>query len=121
MKKIIYLIAPLILFFVSCRKENLGPPPIDESQWLNQERAVVVESDYNCSYYVVEGHGGYSVLRSFDGAAPLRGSILYGDFSNWGARNIYNRTEGYITRAEVTHYWLSYWDAIDEMDYQCNY
>jgi hypothetical protein len=122
MRKLVYLVAPLLLLFTSCKKESFDQAyVVDEAQWLNRERAVVVESDFNCPYYVVEGEIGYSVLKSWGGLAPLRGSVMYGDFSNWGTRTFYNRSEGYLIQGQVTQYWLSYWDAVDEMDYQCNY
>jgi len=121
MKKIFYLTVPLLVLLVSCRKEVIDRPGpvIDESEWLNRERAVVVYSDFNCPYFVVEAYGGYSLLKSWDGLTPLQGSVMYGDFSSWGVKTFYNRSERYLTRADVKEYWLSYWDATDEMDYQC--
>lgn len=124
MKKSLLFVLPLLLFFASCRKDINGPGPgpvIDESQWLNRERGVVVASDINCPYYVVEGYGGYAVLKSWDGSVPFEGSVMYGDFSSWGVKTFYNRSERSLARADVKEYWLSYYDALDEMDYQCNY
>lgn len=121
MKRTLVILVPILLLFASCRKDDLGRPPIDESQWLNKERAVVVHSDFQCPYYVVETYGGYSVLKSWDGIPPARGAVMYGDFNGWGIRTFYNRSEGYLTQSEVTYYWLSYWDAMDEVNYQCNY
>ena len=120
MKKTLLFVLPLLLLLASCRKEINGPV-IDESQWLNQERAVVVASDINCPYYVVEAYGGYSVLKSWDGTIPYEGSVMYGDFSSWGVKTFYNRSEGYMARADVKEYWLNYYDALDEMDYQCGH
>jgi hypothetical protein len=120
MKKILLFVLPLFLLFASCRKEISGPIA-DESQWLNKERAVVVSSDINCPYYVVETYGGYSVLKSWDGTIPYQGSVMYGDFSSWGVKTFYNRSERYMAHADVTEYWLGYYDALDEMDYQCSH
>ena len=123
MKKILLFALPLLLLLASCRKEIIDRPGpvIDESQWLNQERAVVVASDINCPYYVVEAYGGYSVLKSWDGSIPYEGSVMYGDFSTWGVKTFYNRSERYLAHADVREYWLSYYDALDEMDYQCSH
>ena len=121
-KSFLIVLLPLLVLFGSCRKDFNSPGPVvDESQWLNKERAVVVSSDINCPYYVVEGYGGYSVLKSWDGTVPFEGSVMYGDFSNWGVKTFYNRSERYLARADVREYWLSYYDALDEMDYQCSH
>jgi hypothetical protein len=120
MKKILLLALPLVLLLTSCRKDIVAGQPIDEGDWIYQERGVVVASDYVCPYFVVEAEYGYSVLKSWDGAIPYQGSVIYGDFSSWGVKRFYNRSERYLIDADVREYGLSYFDAVDEMDYQCN-
>lgn len=119
MKKILYLTIPVLFLFASCRKDIGQPVYIDESQWLNQERAIVVYSDYQCPYFVVEAYGGYSLLRSWGGPTPYQGSVMYGNFSGYGVRTFYNRSEGYLTQADVQDYWLSYYGAMDALQYAC--
>lgn len=117
MKRIFTLLA-ITLILTSCRKDTYYQP-IDEGQWLNQERAVVVYSDNFCDYYVVQTYSGYAVLRSW-GTTPYRGSVMYGNFSSWGVGTFYNRTEGYLARADVRENRLSYWAAMDELDWYCD-
>lgn len=119
MKRFLLFALPVLLLLSSCRKEVVVVPPVDEGSWMSRERAVVVYSDNYCPYFVVEAQHGYSVLKSWDGIVPYQGSIMYGDFSNWGVRSFYNRSEGYVLKADVQQYWLSYYDAMDEYDYQC--
>ena len=123
MKKIWLFLIPVVVFFTSCRKEFVDGPEtvIDESQWLNRERALVVASDINCQYFVVESYNGYAVLKTWDGYVPFEGSVMYGDFSSWGVKTFYNRSERHLTRADVREYWLGYYDALDEMEYQCDF
>lgn len=92
---------------------------IDESYWLTKERGEVVYSDPYCQYYVIETDYGYSVLRSFSNYKPYEGSIVYGNFSNYGSRDFYNRSNGQVFSAEVKEYWLSYSDAQDAINYYC--
>ena len=106
------------LLFTSCRKERY-PVYIDESYWLAQERGVVVYSDSHCDYYVVETYDGYSVLRAWGGYVPYQGDVMYGDFSHWGVRDFYNRSAGILTQADVKDYWLTYFQAQDEIDFYC--
>jgi len=120
MKRLLLLAIPLLLLFSSCRKDVGVAPPIDEAEWMYQERAVVVFSDPSCDYFVVQASNGYSLLKSWDGYLPFEGSVLYGDFSSWGVKRFYNRSEQYLINADVREYWLSYFDATDEMDYQCS-
>ena len=120
MKKILLFILPLALFAASCTRQDIGPrPPIDEAYWLNQERGVVVYSSFNCDFYVVETSFGFSVLQSWGGFTPLRGSVLYGNLSRYGVQTLYNRSEGYLVQANVRDYWLSYWEALDQADFEC--
>jgi hypothetical protein len=119
MKKILLLALPLLLLLSSCRKD-VGPvQPIDEENWIHRERGIVVASDFGCPYFVVEAKNGYSLLKSWDGSIPYQGSVIYGDFSSWGLKRFYNRSEQYLQDADVREYWLGYFDAIDEMNYQC--
>lgn len=111
----------MVMLFTACTKQQVAPPPaVDESQWLNQDRGVVAFSDFNCDYYVVQTMNGYAVLRSWSGTPPFQGSTLYGDFSGWGVKTFYNRSGGYLIRAEVRRNWLSYFEAIDELNYRCS-
>jgi hypothetical protein len=45
---------------------------------------------------------------------------VYGNFSRFGTQSFYNRSEGLIEQATVVDYWLTYWDAIDLADFECN-
>ncbi|HEX6847838.1 MAG TPA: hypothetical protein VF144_12720 [Chitinophagaceae bacterium] len=106
----------LALFFTGCVKNR---EYIDESYWLSQERGEVVLSDPYCQYFVIETFDGYTILRSYGGYKPSEGSVVYGNFSNYGARDYYNRSNGTIYTAEVREYWLSYYEAQDAIDYYC--
>jgi len=118
MKKIFTLsaIAMLItLVFTSCVKETV----FDEGYWLSKERGEVVYSSSSCRYYIVETYDGYEVVYSKDGYRPLEGDIVYGDFSHYGIRDFYNRSDARIIRGEVEEYWLTYSGAQDALDYYC--
>ena len=118
MKKI-FTLSLIILFlsgyFSGCIKEY---PGYDENYWLSKERGVVVFSGY-CGYYVVETAGGYSILRATGSYKPYEGDIVYGNFSNYGIRDFYNRPYRRIFRAEVVEYWLSYIEAQQAIYYYC--
>jgi hypothetical protein len=121
MKRIIVYLLPLVLLVASCSKEDATPlPPVDESQWLKQERAFVVEGGFGCDYYLVQTNRGYSLLRNWGGFTPAPGSILYGDFSSWGVKTFYNRSGGYLLRADVQNFWMSYFQAYDELNFSCS-
>ena len=121
MKKILLLTLPFLLLLTACSKHQDGPSePIDESYWLNQDKGIVAFSDFNCDYFIVETSHGYSLLRNWGGFAPMRGAVLYGGVDRFGMRNFYNRSEGYVLQAEVRESWLSYWDAIDQMNWNCS-
>ncbi len=92
----------------------------DEGYWLSKERGIVVYSG-NCSYYVVETYNGYAIIRSNDGYMPYEGSILYGNFSSSGSRDIYNYSGRMLINGRVQEYWLGYYDAQDAIDYYCGY
>lgn len=104
------------LFLSSCVKEQVY---IDEGYWLSKERAQVVHVDPYCSYYVIETNYGYTIMRTVNGYKPYEGSIVYGNFSNYGYRDFYNRSSGVIYRGEVIEYWLNYYDAQAAIEYYC--
>lgn len=106
------------LFLSGCVKDYNG---LDESYYLSQERGEVVYSDPYCSYYVVETAYGYTVLRSYGSYKPYQTDIVYGDFSNYGNRDFYNRSTGRVFSAQVEEYWLSYFEAQDAVYYYCPY
>ncbi|ULQ52279.1 hypothetical protein [Flavihumibacter fluvii] len=121
MKKILRSIFPIVLLLAACTRQDISPgPPIDESYWLTRERGIIAYSDFSCNYFVIETYNGYTLARIWGGYAPSRGSIVYGDFSRYGVHTIYNRSEGYLMQADVLDYWLNYWDAIDQMDWNCS-
>ena len=106
----------IALFFTSCIKEKI----FDESYWLSKERGEVVYSSSSCAYYIVETNNGYTVIRAIS-SRPYEGDILYGDFSYYGVKDIYNRTDGTIISGDVKEYWLTYSGAQDAIDYYCYY
>lgn len=120
MKKLFLFVIPLILVLVSCSKSNLQQPPVDESEWLQKPRGRVIESDFGCSYFMVENAMGYSVLRMFGGSVPFPGSVIYGYHDDWGMRTFYNRSAGYLFNAQVLDYGLSYFAALDVLQWNCH-
>lgn len=120
--KRIFTITALLLFtsvvFTACSKGGYDYVN-DEDYWLRQERGEVVYSDSYCPYYVVETYYGYTIIRSSSGFTPFEGSVVYGDFSRRGYRDFYNRTDGIVTRGEVTDYWLTYGEAQYLIDNLC--
>jgi hypothetical protein len=97
----------------------MGRPQQDESYWLRQERGTVVMSDFSCPYFVVETRSGYSVLRAWGGSTPFPGDVIYGNLNRYGVSSFYNRSAGYLIDADVKEYWLSYFDAIDQAEWNC--
>ena len=121
MKKIFTIASILILSVVvlaGCSRRGTAYG-YDEDYWLSQERGEVVYSDSFCPYYVVETYNGYSIVRSASGYTPYEGSIIYGNLSGRGLRDLYNRSEGNIVRGEVTDYWLTYGEAQYLIDNLC--
>lgn len=121
MKKIFTLSAVILsisLILGSCVKNNVHNG-FDESYWLSKERGEVVYSDTYCSYFVVETYYGYNIVQSYGGYKPYEGSMVYGNFSSRGTRDMYNRTTGYVFTGTVTDYWLTYTEAQDALDYYC--
>lgn len=120
MKKLLLFVMPLF-FLAACSKQGVGPrPPIDESYWLSQDRGIVAYSDFGCDFFIIETYNGFSLLRNWGGIPPLRGSVVYGDFSRYGQATIYNRSEGYLMQTDIREYWLTYWEAIDQMNWNCS-
>jgi hypothetical protein len=120
MKKIFTLSAILLsvtLFLSSCVKnQNSGN---EESYWLSKEQGEVVYSDTYCSYFVVETYYGFNLIRAYGSYKPYEGSIVYGNFSSPGTRDMYNYSTGVVFTGTVTDYWLSYAAAQDALDYYC--
>ncbi len=122
MKKIFTISSILILSVVilsGCSKRGYYDHGNDEDYWLSKERGEVVYSDSYCPYYVVETYNGYTIIRSTSGYTPYEGSIIYGDLSRRGVRDVYNRSDGTIIRGEITDYWLTYGDAQYLIDNLC--
>lgn len=120
MKRIFTLSVSFLLTAVlltSCIRESF--PNDNEEYWLSKEMGEVVYSDSYCNYYVVETFYGYTIIRSYGGYKPYEGSIVYGNFSSAGTKDIYNRSSGIIFTGTVTDYWLSYTDAQYALDYYC--
>jgi hypothetical protein len=116
MKKIFTLSTLVILitiFLTSCVKET----PFNEGYWLSKERGEVVYSSSSCPYYVIQTNYGYTVAVS--NSKPFVGDVLYGDFSYYGVKDVYNRTEGFVVSTDVKEYGLSYSGAQDALDYYC--
>ncbi len=91
----------------------------NEDYWLSKERGDVVYSDSYCSYYVVQTSNGYTIIEAYGGYKPAEGSIVYGNFSSRGTRDIYNRTTGFVFTGTITDYWLTYAEAQSALDYYC--
>jgi hypothetical protein len=104
----------LTIFFASCVKRA----PFDDAYWLSKERGQVVYSSSSCPYYLIETANGYTVIRSVS-SRPYEGDIVYGDFSYYGVKDIYDRTDGYVISGDVKEYWLTYAGAQDALDYYC--
>lgn len=117
MKKIFTFSATAIgiaIFFTSCVKQA----PFNEGYWLSKERGQVVYSSSTCPYYLIETVNGYSVIRSISNR-PYEGDILFGDFSYYGVKDIYDRTGGLVISGDVKEYWLTSSGAQDALDYYC--
>lgn len=105
-----------ILFLTSCVRDSTY---IDEGYWLTKERGVVVHKDPYCQYFVIETNYGYTILRSVNGYKPYEGAVVYGNFSNYGFRDFYNRSTGIVFTSEVQEYWLDYYEAQNAIEYYC--
>ena len=121
MKKIFTLSASFFLAIIllsSCVKDKVVVAN-DENYWLTKEEGEVVYSDPNCSYYVVATYYGHNIVRSYAGYKPYEGDIVYGNFSSFGTREMYNYSGRFVFTGTVTDYWLSYNEALDALDYYC--
>lgn len=119
MKKIFtlsVLVFMTTIFFTSCVKDSYYG--INENYWLSKERGEVVYSDSYCNYYVVETYNGFTIIRS-NGYKPFEGSLVFGDFSYRGTKQMYNRSTGNLFTGTVTDYWLTYYEAQNALDYYC--
>ena len=120
MKKIFtysILAALVALLFSSCVKETVY---VDDSpNWLSQERGDVVYSNNYCGFYVVETNYGYTIIQNLDGLRTYDADVMYGNFGGYGTRDFYNYSADIITRGKVLEYDLSYFDAMDAIDYYC--
>ena len=124
--KRIFTLSALILtaavFLAGCVKNyGGGNGGFNENYWLSKEQGEVVYSDSYCDYYVVETINGFTVIRAYGSYKPYEGSIVYGDFSYTGTKDIYNRSTGYLFTGTITDTWLDYYDAQDILDYYCPY
>ncbi|MEZ5034463.1 MAG: hypothetical protein R2796_05710 [Chitinophagaceae bacterium] len=121
MKKIFTLTTSFLLTMVlltSCYQDSTIYTD-HHNYWLDKEQGEVVYSDTYCSYYVVETYYGYTIVRSYAGYKPYEGTIVYGDFSSRGTRDMYNYSEDFVFTGTVTDYWLTYNEAQDALDYYC--
>ena len=105
------------LFLAGCVRDQL--PNNNENRWLSKEQGEVVYSDTYCSYYIVETSYGYNIVRAYGSYKPYEGSIVYGNFSSTGTRDMYNYSSGIVFTGSVTDYWLSYYEAQDAIDFYC--
>ncbi len=120
MKKTLLILLPALLILASCRRTDYYPgDPDDLSYWLSKERGMVNYSDGYCNYIAIETYGGFSVLRVTSGYLPYQGDVVHGDLSRYGLRSFYNRTGNDFFQADVRDYWLTYYDAISEINWLC--
>jgi hypothetical protein len=119
MKRIVGFLLLSLLFLSACRKTDLQPLPIDESQWLQKERGIVVFSDIDCDYIVIETANGYTVAENWS-FRSFPGDVLYGDFSYYGVRSIYNRSRRSLMTVNINDYWLSYYSAQSRISWYCS-
>jgi len=121
MKRLFTLSALTLLTAVilgSCSRSGYNSG-YDESYWTAKERGEVVYSDTYCSYFVVETANGYTVIQAYGTYKPYEGTIVYGNFSSRGTRDMYNYSTRTVFTGSVTDYWLSYSEAQDALDYYC--
>lgn len=121
MKRIFTFSATFLLSIVllsSCIRDN-GIPNNNENYWLSKEQGEVVYSDSYCNYYVVETYYGYNIVRTYGGYKPYEGTIVFGNFSSRGTRDMYNYSSRFVFTGTVTDYWLTYTEAQDALDYYC--
>ncbi len=121
MKKIFtysILAALVAVLFSSCVKEKVEVYD-DHAYWLSQERGDVVYSNNYCGFYVVETNFGYTIIQNLDGLRTYDTDVMYGNFGGYGTRDFYNYTVDLVTRGNVVEYDLTYYEAMDLIDYYC--
>ena len=119
MKKIFtysMMAALVAVLFTSCVKERVYD---DHSYWLSQERGDIVYSNNFCGFYVVETNYGYTIIQNLDGLRSYEADVMYGQFAGYGTRDFYNYIAGVVTRGNVVEYDLTYYEALDAIDYYC--
>lgn len=119
MKKIFtysILAALVAVLFTSCAKERVYD---DNPHWLSQERGDVVYSNNLCGFYVVETIYGYTIIQNLDGLRTYDTDVMYGNFGGYGTRDFYNYTANVVTAGNVVEYDLTYYEAMDAIDYYC--
>jgi hypothetical protein len=119
MKKIFTLSligAFIAVLFAGCSR-SYGD--VNESYWLSQQRGQVAYSDAYCQYMAIETPYGYTVLRVYGSYKPYEGSDVYGNFDYYGTRSFYDRSARSTFTAEVVEYDLSYYQALDAINYYC--
>lgn len=87
---------------------------------MNKERGYVLASNFQCDVFVAETQRGYALMRNWGGFSPVRGAVLYGEFSRFGVQTFYNRSEGYLMNADIRDYTFSYFQAMDMMNWYCD-
>ena len=107
----------IALLFTSCAKERVGYD--DNSYWLSQERGQVIYSSTYCGIYLIETNYGYTLVENPTGLRIYEGDVVYGNFAAFGTRDFYNYTADLVTRGNVLEYDLSYYAALDALDYYC--
>lgn len=76
-------------------------------------------SSGTCNYYVIDMYNGYTIVRSWGGYKPYEGSIVYGDLSYTGTREMYNYSTGRVFTGTITDTHLDYFEAQDALNYYC--
>src|SRR5690349_8371866 len=76
----------IAIFLTSCVREEV---PFNEGYWLSKERGEVVYSSSACPYFIIQTNFGYTVAATSN-SKPYVGEVLYGDFSYYGVKDIYN-------------------------------
>lgn len=120
MKKIFTLSALFIistLFLTSCIKTDY--PYYDNQYWLSKERGEVVYSGTYCNYYVIQTNYGYTIVRMWGNYKPYENSIIYGDFSYTGTKDMYNYSGGIVFTGTITDTRLTYIEAQEVLNYYC--
>ncbi len=78
--------------------------------------SIVAYVDYNTGNYVVDTHGGFSVIESFGGYTPRNTMKNMPISVTSGLQTIYNLNNDYFTSNRVVDAWLSWSDAMYVLD-----